>query len=84
MSLKVGEGEIKLLENDPENPLDYQIFADFFPDGKRIIFSVNKTGCGRYIYIQNIDGANPSALRPMKKSRCYPRIRFRLTADMRY
>ena len=60
----LGEGEIKLLENDPEHPLIYDVFADFFPDGKRIIFSANQINCGRCIYIQNIDGGKPVRFAP--------------------
>lgn len=53
------DDEIKLLENDPENPLIQQVFAGFFPSGKRIIFSANDLKGGRGVYVQNIDGGKP-------------------------
>lgn len=54
----IGEGEIKLLENDPDNRLIYEVYADFFPDGKRIIFTATGND-GRRVYTQNIDGGKP-------------------------
>lgn len=55
----LGEGEIKLLESDPEQRLVYDVFAGFFPDGKRIIFSANEAGGKRQVYTQNINGGKP-------------------------
>ena len=52
-------GEIKQLETDSSNPLIYQPWASFFPDGKRIIFSAIETNRRRAIYVQNIDGGKP-------------------------
>ena len=60
----VGEGETKPLETDCSNPLIYQVFACFFPDGKRILFSANEINGGRQIYIQNICGGTPVRFTP--------------------
>ncbi|MBK8809427.1 MAG: PD40 domain-containing protein [Acidobacteria bacterium] len=54
----LGEGEIKLLENDPDDRLAYEVYVDFFPDGKRIIFTATGSS-GRRVYVQNIDGGKP-------------------------
>ncbi len=63
----LGKGEIKILENDPENPLIYQVFAAFFPDGERIIFSANDINGSNNLYIQNIDGGKPNIFAPELK-----------------
>lgn len=59
MLVSLETGETKSIENDPSNPLIYQPWASFFPDGKRIIFSANEIDRRRGIYIQNIDGGKP-------------------------
>jgi len=60
----LGEGETKLLEIDPENPLIHQVFAVFFPDGERIIFSANDSNGGNNLYIQSIAGGKPNIFAP--------------------
>lgn len=65
----LGAGEIKPLETDPEHPLVYDVFAGFFPDGKRIIFTANEPGGDRCIYIQDIDGGKPVRFTPGNKSK---------------
>lgn len=50
-----GAGEIVRLETDPENPLVYDVFATFFPCGRRILFAASDTGGNKKIYLQNID-----------------------------
>jgi len=54
-----GAGEIVRLETDPENPLDYDVFATFFPCGRRILFAASDAGGNKKIYLQNIDGGKP-------------------------
>lgn len=60
----IGEGETKLLEIDDENPLIHQVFAAFFPDGERIIFSAIDSNGGNNLYLQNIDGGKPKIFAP--------------------
>lgn len=60
----LGEGETRLLEIDPENLLIHQVFAAFFPDGERIIFSANDSKGGNNLYIQSIDGGKPKIFAP--------------------
>jgi Tol biopolymer transport system component len=59
-----GEGEIRFLEIDADNPLIYQVFAAFSPDGERIIFSANDINGNNNLYIQSIDGGKPSIFAP--------------------
>lgn len=54
-----GAGETVRLETDPANPLDYDVYASFFPCGKRIIFTASDTGDNKKIYFQNTDGGKP-------------------------
>ncbi|CAN5120232.1 hypothetical protein BH20ACI1_BH20ACI1_16630 [soil metagenome] len=60
----IGAVEMKPLETDPSNSLIYQVFASFFPDGKRILFAANEVDRGTRIYVQNIDGGSPICLTP--------------------
>lgn len=57
--IPTGAGEIIELENDPANPLDYDVFASFFPCGKRIIFTASDTRGNKKIYVQSVAGGEP-------------------------
>lgn len=54
--IPIGEGELRILDHDPQNPLEYQVFGNFFPDGKRIIFSAKDHNGREGVFIQNVDG----------------------------
>ena len=57
--VSIDDGTIRPLETDPANSLIYQVFACFFPDGKRILFTAHDKSGERQIYTQNIDGGKP-------------------------
>lgn len=60
-------GEIKSLEIDSKHPLNYEVSASFFPDGKRIMFAANDADGKRNIYIQEIDGGIPVLFKAEKE-----------------
>ncbi|HVN76640.1 MAG TPA: protein kinase [Thermoanaerobaculaceae bacterium] len=53
-------GESKQLTNDGIN----HIWARWFPDGKRIVFSGNEADHGVRLYVQDVDGGKPRAITP--------------------
>jgi serine/threonine protein kinase/Tol biopolymer transport system component len=53
-------GEAKRLTNDSIN----HNWARWFPDGQRFVFSGNEPGHGVRLYVQDVNGAKPSALTP--------------------
>ncbi|MEP7038965.1 MAG: hypothetical protein ABI891_11555, partial [Acidobacteriota bacterium] len=62
--MPIDEGEPKPIATDSSNSLIYQVYASFFPDGQRILFSAKKNDGGTRIYIQKIDGGNPICITP--------------------
>lgn len=52
-------GEIKMLATDPANPLIYEVNAEFFPDGRRILFFAKDIDEKKSICIQELDGGMP-------------------------
>lgn len=65
--MPIGGGEMKPLETDPANLLDYEVFAAFFPDGKRIIFAANEADGEKRIYTQKTDGGKPVRFAPLEE-----------------
>lgn len=59
----VGAGEMKLLESG-EKSLNYQPWACFFPDGKRILFAAGEKEKGTRLYTQNTDGGEFVCITP--------------------
>ena len=53
-----GAGESKELTHDQIN----RLWARWFPDGKRILFSANDAGKGVRLYVQDLSGAPPKAI----------------------
>jgi DNA-binding SARP family transcriptional activator/Tol biopolymer transport system component len=58
-----GTGMRKLLLPSAQGPLNYQPWACWFPDGKKILFSANKKDEGTKLYVQELDG-EPECLTP--------------------
>ncbi|HMS40071.1 MAG TPA: BTAD domain-containing putative transcriptional regulator, partial [Pyrinomonadaceae bacterium] len=57
-------GEIIELENDSANPLEFNVYAAFFPDGKQIMFTATDTHGKQGIYVQKIGGGKPVLFAP--------------------
>jgi len=58
--LPTGAGEARPITHDSIDHLG----AQFFPDGKRIVFSGQEAGHAPCTYVQGLDGANPRAITP--------------------
>jgi Tol biopolymer transport system component len=59
--LPIGAGEPIVLKN--ENISDYT-WADWVPDGKRIVFNGSEAGHGPRCFVQGIDGGGPRPITP--------------------
>jgi serine/threonine protein kinase/Tol biopolymer transport system component len=53
-----GAGESRQLTHDEIN----RLWARWFPDGKRILFSADEAGKGVRLYVQDVSGAPPKAI----------------------
>ncbi len=53
-----GAGETKELTHDQIN----RLWARWFPDGKRILFSADEVGKGVRLYVQDVSGSPPKAI----------------------
>jgi serine/threonine protein kinase/WD40 repeat protein len=53
-----GAGESRQLTHDQIN----RLWARWFPDGKRILFSADETGKGVRLYVQDVSGSPPKAI----------------------
>src|SRR5208282_5947336 len=53
-----GAGESRQLTHDEIN----RLWARWFPDGKRILFSADETGKGVRLYVQDVSGSPPKAI----------------------
>jgi len=56
--LPTGAGEVKPLTHDNIN----HMWARWFPDGKRVMFSGDEPGKGVRLYVQDVDGGLPRAI----------------------
>ena len=70
-TLPTTPSQIVLLPTGPGGPKKVERFtiedyalADFFPDGKRILFSGMEAGHGMRDYVQDIEGGKPRAITP--------------------
>jgi len=62
MMLPVGAGDPRSLPRDPIE--EYAYPANWFPDGKRIVFQGREPGHDWCYYVQSIDGGPPRAITP--------------------
>jgi len=56
--LPTGAGESKELTHDQVN----RLWARWFPDGKRLLFSADEPGKGVRLYVQDVNGGAPKAI----------------------
>ena len=56
----IGAGEVKAL---PRDGLSAQ-FADWLPDGKRVLLTASEPGHGVRLYVRDIEGGKPRAISP--------------------
>jgi dipeptidyl aminopeptidase/acylaminoacyl peptidase len=59
--LPVGPGEVRFLSHPGFE--SYQ-WANWFPDGKRILFAGSETGHRLRLYVEDLDGGGPRAIAP--------------------
>ena len=65
--MPTGAGENIELEYDPANPLEFDVYASFFPDGKQFMFTAADIHGNQGIYVQKIDGGKPVPFAPAGK-----------------
>jgi Tol biopolymer transport system component/predicted Ser/Thr protein kinase len=58
--LPTSVGEPRALSREGLDPFN----ADFFPDGKRILFTATETGHGTRLYVRDLAGGKPRAITP--------------------
>ncbi|MEZ5308910.1 MAG: BTAD domain-containing putative transcriptional regulator [Pyrinomonadaceae bacterium] len=58
--LSLVDGQVKRLDSQAKPPLSHDVFASFFPDGKKILFAASDSKRGRRVYVQEIDGGSPN------------------------
>ncbi len=58
--LPTGVGEPRALPREGLDPFN----ADFFPDGKRILFTATEAGHGTRLYVRDLAGGKPRAITP--------------------
>jgi serine/threonine protein kinase len=59
--LPVGPGEPRYI---PHQGFDGYLWANWFPDGKRILFAGSETGHRLRLYVENLDGSGRRAIAP--------------------
>ncbi len=62
-----GAGKIIEFENDAANPLEFNAFTSFFPDGKQFMFTASDAHGTQGIYVQKVDGGKPVRFAPAGK-----------------
>jgi serine/threonine protein kinase len=59
--LPIGPGEPQFI---PHPGFDGYLWANWFPDGKRILFAASEVGHGLRLYVENLDGSGRRAMAP--------------------